>query len=55
MKAKKTLRDMYIFPGFRARSKLKAHPEDSEGCIVTLERRQKNGLFRLWENGIKLS
>ncbi|MEN6488714.1 MAG: hypothetical protein ABFD66_07505 [Smithella sp.] len=41
MKTKRTFRDLYKFPGFRARSTLKPHPEDPEGCIVTLERRQK--------------
>lgn len=41
MKTKNTLRDLYKFPGFRARATLKPHPEDTEGCIVTLERRQK--------------
>ena len=41
MKAKNTLRGLYNFPGFRARAALKSHPEDREGCIVTLERRQK--------------
>jgi hypothetical protein len=41
MKTKNTLRDLYKFPGFRARAMLKSHPEDREGCIVTLERRQK--------------
>ena len=41
MKAKNTLRDLYKFPGFRARATLKSHPEDPEGYIVTLERRQK--------------
>jgi len=41
MKTKKTFRDLYKFPGFRARATLKPHPEDIEGYIVTLERRQK--------------
>ena len=41
MKTKKTFRDLYKFPGFRARTTLKPHPEDTEGYIVTLERRQK--------------
>jgi len=41
MRTKNTLRDLYRFPGFRARATLKPHPEDPEGCIVTLERRQK--------------
>jgi len=41
MKTKNTFRDLYKFPGFRARATLKTHPEDPEGCIVTLERRQK--------------
>ena len=41
MKTKNTLRDLYKFPGFRARATLKSHPEDPEGYIVTLERRQK--------------
>ena len=41
MKTKSTFRDLYRFPGFRARATLKTHPEDPEGCIVILERRQK--------------
>jgi hypothetical protein len=41
MKTRKSFRDLYSFPGFRARATLKPHPEDSGGYIVTLERRQK--------------
>lgn len=41
MKTIKTFRDLYSFPGFRARATLKPHPKDSEGRIVRLERRQK--------------
>jgi hypothetical protein len=41
MNTKKTLRDIYTFSGFRARATLKPHPEDPDGCIVTLNRRQK--------------
>jgi hypothetical protein len=41
MKAKNTLRDLYGFAGFRARATLKPNPEDPDGRIVTLERRQK--------------
>ena len=41
METKKTLRDIYSFPGFRARATLKPHPNDPDGRIVTLERRQK--------------
>ena len=41
METIKTLRDIYSFPGFRARAKLKPHPKDPGGRIVTLERRQK--------------
>ena len=41
MKTRKYFRDLYSFPGFRARATLRPHPEDSGGCIVTLERRQK--------------
>lgn len=41
MKTQKTFRDLYSFPGFRARATLKPHPGDSGGYIVTLERRQK--------------
>ena len=41
METKKTFRDLYSFPGFRARSTLKPHPEDTKGYIVKLERRQK--------------
>ena len=41
MATKTTLKDLYSFPGFRARARLKPHFADSEGRIVTLERRQK--------------
>jgi len=41
MKMIKTLRELYIFPGFRARSTLKSHTDDPNGYIVILERRQK--------------
>ena len=41
METIKTLRDIYNFPGFRARARLKPHPKDPEGRIVRLERRQK--------------
>ena len=41
MKTRKSFRDLYSFPGFRARATLRPHPEDSGGYIVTLERRQK--------------
>ena len=41
METSKTLRDIYSFPGFRARATLKPHPKDPDGSIVRLERRQK--------------
>ncbi|MBW2553386.1 MAG: hypothetical protein JRE20_04550 [Deltaproteobacteria bacterium] len=41
METIKTLRDIYNFPGFRARAKLKPDPKDPDGRIVRLERRQK--------------
>ena len=41
METSKTLRDIYSFPGFRARATLKPHPKDPDGWIVRLERRQK--------------
>ena len=41
MKTIKALRDLYSYPGFRARATLKPHLEDRAGYIVTLERRQK--------------
>ena len=41
METIKTLRDVYSFPGFRARATLKPHPKDLNGRIVRLERRQK--------------
>jgi len=41
MKTKKTLNDLYSFPGFRAHSKLKGMFGDSPARIVTLVRRQK--------------
>jgi hypothetical protein len=41
METIKTLRDIYSFPGFRARARLKPHLKDPGGRIVRLERRQK--------------
>ncbi len=41
MATKTTLKELYSFPGFRARATLKPHAADSDGRIVTLERRQK--------------
>ena len=41
MKTIKTFRDLYSFPGFRARATLKPNPKDPDGRIVRLERRQK--------------
>jgi hypothetical protein len=41
MKTNKTLSDLFSFPGFRARSKLKGVFGDSPARIVTLVRRQK--------------
>jgi hypothetical protein len=41
MKTNKTFRDLYKSPGFRARATLRPHPEDPDGYIVTLDRRQK--------------
>jgi len=41
MKIDRTLTDLYSFPGFRARSKLKGMFGDSWTRIVTLARRQK--------------
>jgi hypothetical protein len=46
METIKTLKDIYSFPGFRARARLKPHPKDPGGRIVKLERRQKK-LFAL--------
>ena len=41
MKTKTSLRDIYSFPGFRARATLRPHDGDPEGFVVKLERRQK--------------
>jgi len=41
MKKKTYIRDLYRFEGFRARATMERHPEDSNGWIITLERRQK--------------
>ena len=41
MATKTTLKELYSFPGFRARATLKPHAADAAGRIVTLERRQK--------------
>ena len=50
METIKTLRDIYSFPGFRARARLKPHPKDPDGGIVRLERRQKKR-FALYVGG----
>jgi len=36
-----TLKDLYRFPGFRPLSRLRPHPQDPKGYIVTLHRGQK--------------
>ena len=41
MEKKQYIRDLYRFEGFRARATMKPHPEDSNGWIITLDRRQK--------------
>lgn len=41
MKPIKAIRNLYCFPGFRTRATLVPHPEDLDGYIVRLERRQK--------------
>jgi hypothetical protein len=41
MEKKKYIRDLYRFEGFRARATMKPHPEDSNGWIITHDRRQK--------------
>jgi len=41
MATKTTPKELYSFPGFRARATLKPHAADPDGRIVTLERRQK--------------
>ena len=41
MKTNKTLNELYSFPGFKARSKLKGMFGDSPARIIALVRRQK--------------
>jgi hypothetical protein len=41
MEKKTYIRDLYRFEGFRARATMQSHPEDSNGWIITLDRRQK--------------
>mgnify|MGYP000885121215 CR=1 FL=1 len=41
MEKKIYIRDLYRLEGFRAHATMKPHPEDSNGWIITLERRQK--------------
>jgi hypothetical protein len=41
MEKKQYIRDLYRFKGFRGRATIKPHPEDSNGWIITLDRRQK--------------
>lgn len=36
-----TLKDLYRFPGFRPFSRLRPHPQDPKGYVLTLQRRQK--------------
>lgn len=50
METIKTLRDVYNFPGFRARATLKPHPKDLNGRILRLQRRQKkqSALAAVW-------
>ena len=41
MEKKQYIRDLYRFEGFRARATIKPHPDDSNGWVITLDRRQK--------------
>lgn len=41
MEKKQYIRDLYRFEGFRGRATMKPHPEDSNGWIIALDRRQK--------------
>lgn len=41
MEKKTFIRDLYRLEGFRARATMQPHPEDSNGWIITLDRRQK--------------
>jgi hypothetical protein len=47
MEKKKHLRDLYCYPGFRARATMKHHHEDSNGWIIALGRRQKKQSVQL--------
>jgi hypothetical protein len=46
MEKKTYIRDLYRFEGFRARATMKPHPDDSNGWIITLDRRQKKQLVQ---------
>lgn len=41
MEAIEHIKDIYSLPGFRAAARVKQHPLDPYGLIVTLKRRQK--------------
>ena len=41
-----TFKDLYCFPGFRAKARLKPHLEHCDAWIVTLHRRQKKRFAR---------
>ena len=41
MEKKNYIRDLYRFERFRGRATMKPHPEDSNGWVITLDRRQK--------------
>ena len=42
------LRDAYRFPGFTPARAIRQAVADPDAVVVTLHRRQKNGLRRLW-------
>lgn len=41
MNTKKTFKDLYSFPGFKAKARLKPHPNRQGAMVVTLNRCQK--------------
>ena len=54
MPSPKQLRDLYRFPGFVPLAGLQVFACDAQAVLLTLRRRQKNGLRRVWADVLSL-
>jgi len=55
METKTTFKELYSFTGFRACSRLKTYPDDSEARVVVVNRRQKKRYVPVVENAFMVS